>query len=87
MRERQSEQARPDGFGIHDSEAHDRLIATLARLEHKIDTLILTSSDHEIRLRGLEKARFVTVQQMYAFMTALLSVVTVVVYILDFAVK
>lgn len=71
----------------YDIEARDRLIATLARLEQKLDTLVYTGSDHETRIRGLESARFVTVPQMWAFMTGLLSIITVAIYILDLAVK
>lgn len=61
--------------------------ARLARIETKIDQFLSQSSDHETRIRVLEGARFVTVPQMWAFMTGLLSIITVAIYILDLAVK
>lgn len=59
----------------------------LARIELKVDQLLAMSGDHETRIRSIESSRFVTVPQLYAVMTALLSIITVVIYVLDFAVK
>lgn len=61
--------------------------ARLARIEVKVDQILAQSGDHETRIRAIENARFVTVPQMWAFMTGLLSIITVAIYILDFAVK
>lgn len=46
-------------------EDHDLALA-LARIEVKIDTLIASYSDHESRLRFLERRGFVTARQMWA---------------------
>jgi hypothetical protein len=44
----------------------DDALITLARIEVKVDTLLLSASDHETRLRELEKPRgYVTARQLW----------------------
>lgn len=44
----------------------DNLIATLTRLDLKLDLLLSSTSDHEARLRSLESRGLVTARQMWA---------------------